>query len=67
MAKHPAADCSFCGATVPENSGHVVAGPAVFICWNCIGLCMEIINSYDPNWFDEKIAAIKSVDNVQGE
>jgi ATP-dependent protease Clp ATPase subunit len=59
MGQNPEVQCSFCGATVPANSGRAVAGPNVFICWDCIGLCMEITNSENPKWFDEKVAAVK--------
>lgn len=57
--QHPAVDCSFCGSTVAGNSGHAVAGPNVFICRDCIGLCMEVMEDFDPKWFDEKVVSIK--------
>ncbi len=34
--------CSFCGKSKPEV-GKLVAGPSVFICDQCVGLCNEII------------------------
>ncbi len=35
-------NCSFCGkGSAPDN--HIVAGPAVFICEECVGLCVEIL------------------------
>jgi ATP-dependent protease Clp ATPase subunit len=58
--QHPAVECSFCRATVPANSGHAVAGPTVFICRDCIGLCMEVMDTNDPEWFDQKVKAIKA-------
>ena len=36
--------CSFCGKT-QENVKRIIAGPGVYICNECIGLCNEIIES----------------------
>ena len=36
--------CSFCGKT-QDNVKKIVAGPGVYICNECIGLCNEIIES----------------------
>ena len=36
--------CSFCGKT-QENVRKIVAGPGVYICNECIGLCNEIIEN----------------------
>ena len=36
--------CSFCGKT-QESVKKIVAGPGVYICNECIGLCNEIIES----------------------
>ena len=47
MAKNdtPKGDkCSFCGKT-QENVRKIVAGPGVYICNECIGLCNEIIEN----------------------
>ena len=36
--------CSFCGKT-QESVRKIIAGPGVYICNECIGLCNEIIES----------------------
>ena len=36
--------CSFCGKT-QDSVRKIVAGPGVYICNECIGLCNEIIES----------------------
>ena len=41
--------CSFCGKT-QESVKKIVAGPGVYICNECIGLCNEIIES---EFYDE--------------
>ena len=47
MAKNDAprsVKCSFCGKT-QENVKRIIAGPGVYICNECIGLCNEIIEN----------------------
>jgi ATP-dependent Clp protease ATP-binding subunit ClpX len=34
--------CSFCGKR-EKNVTHLIAGPSVFICNNCVDLCVGII------------------------
>lgn len=34
--------CSFCGKTGSE-AGRLIAGPGVYICNDCVGLCNEIL------------------------
>ena len=58
MPEHSEVSCSFCGIKVPTSSGRIVAGPNVFICWDCIALCAGTIG--DQKWFDEKVAAIRA-------
>ena len=36
--------CSFCGKT-QDNVKKIIAGPGVYICNECIGLCNDIIES----------------------
>jgi len=43
MAKQPVSQCSFCGRTEKQVS-QMVAGPGVFICDECVGLCESIID-----------------------
>jgi ATP-dependent Clp protease ATP-binding subunit ClpX len=49
--------CSFCGKSQHEVK-KLIAGPTVFICDECVELCMDIIKEEAKN-FDEK-----SSDNV---
>ena len=42
--------CSFCGKT-QENVKKIVAGPGVYICDECIGICKNIVEEDDS--FDE--------------
>ena len=49
--------CSFCGKSQHEVR-KLIAGPTVFICDECVELCMEIIRE------EHKIAFVKSKDGV---
>ena len=40
--------CSFCGKSQQEVR-RIVAGPGVYICDECVGLCMEIVNDQQSN------------------
>lgn len=42
--------CSFCGKT-QENVRKIVAGPGVYICDECIGICKNII---DEDYYDDE-------------
>lgn len=35
-------NCSFCGASDHERE-RTIAGPTVFICSDCVGLCSDIL------------------------
>jgi ClpX C4-type zinc finger len=37
-------NCSFCGKR-PRQVSKIIAGPDVYICNECVGLCVEIMNS----------------------
>jgi len=39
---HPTLHCSFCGKS-QHNVAKLIAGPSVFICDECVGLCNKII------------------------
>ena len=54
--------CSFCGKT-QESVKKIVAGPGVYICNECIGLCNEIIESefYDE---DDDAYTLAGLDKV---
>lgn len=44
--------CSFCGKP-QENVRRIIAGPGVYICDECIGLCSNIIEEEYDDMFDE--------------
>jgi len=44
------ATCSFCG----EKSKKVVAGPAIYICVDCVALCADIIGYVPPGYVPEE-------------
>ncbi len=49
--------CSFCGKSQHEVR-KLIAGPTVFICDECVELCMDIIRE------ETKSAGLKSTDGV---
>jgi len=40
--------CSFCGQSISETK-HLIAGPSVFICNGCVGLCVNIFSEPSVN------------------
>lgn len=44
--------CSFCGKAQPEVL-QLIAGPQVFICNECVQLCVQIISTEHPEWLPE--------------
>ncbi len=42
--------CSFCGLSKEEAKGHIIAGPTVFICRDCIDMCVEVFATKDDEW-----------------
>jgi hypothetical protein len=52
----PPATCSFCGKPFGAGPAPGVAGPAVFICRDCIGLCIHIMAMEAPDWLRATIA-----------
>ncbi|KKK73631.1 hypothetical protein LCGC14_2891880, partial [marine sediment metagenome] len=36
--------CSFCGKSQKLDGVEIVAGPSVYICFECVDLCKDIIN-----------------------
>jgi bifunctional DNA-binding transcriptional regulator/antitoxin component of YhaV-PrlF toxin-antitoxin module len=66
LTRVPPMSCSFCGNAIvtperpelgaPRPPQLAVAGPSVFICRDCVGLCIGIMAESDPQWRDEKIA-----------
>ena len=52
--------CSFCGKT-QDSVRKIVAGPGVYICNECIGLCNEII---DAEYSDEDTYTLAELDEI---
>ena len=54
--------CSFCGKSQKQVI-KLIAGPGVYICDECIELCVEIIEEekVENNAFKEKIISINSI------
>jgi len=46
--------CSSCQMQSPKDE--IVAGPDVYICRNCIGLCIEVFAKKSTSWRDRQIA-----------
>ena len=42
MSRQALVNCSFCGQNNDEVA-HMISGPSVFICSDCIDLCGEIV------------------------
>src|SRR5262249_30299784 len=41
--------CSFCGKS-QHDVKKLIAGPGVYICDGCVGLCTEIVDGEEPLW-----------------
>jgi hypothetical protein len=57
MRKRAEMFCSFCG----KSQLHVkklIAGPKVFICDECVDICIEVLGA-DRDWCDREIANLK--------
>ena len=51
--------CSFCGKSQHEVK-KLIAGPTVFICDECVELCMDIIKEENKSVINQKLEAIPS-------
>jgi hypothetical protein len=51
------ATCSFCGKDYPgaSSKGRVVMGARVFICRDCVDICVDVFAGYDTTWAEDKI------------
>ena len=54
------ADCSFCGKPRTDVK-KLIAGPGIYICDECVGLCQEIISTDSTS--EEAAAAVAAFDN----
>src|SRR5262249_8116197 len=57
--------CSFCGKS-QHDVKKLIAGPGVYICDECVGLCTEIVDGEEPLWnvFELLIKAEKGDTNA---
>lgn len=44
--RHDQCTCSFCGKDWQHHGVRVIAGPAVYICEECVDLCVEVLKQY---------------------
>ena len=56
--------CSFCGKARPEVAV-LVEGPSVYICDECIGLCIGIAVEREPNILGSLLSYAGIVDALQ--
>jgi ATP-dependent Clp protease ATP-binding subunit ClpX len=49
--------CSFCGKAAHDVAS-LIAGPSVFICDECVDLCIEILGT-QRDWRDHQIANLR--------
>jgi len=54
-------ECSFCGANLSKEPGRAVAGPRVFICRDCVGICIEVMAAEDAEWREQKIKTLNEL------
>ena len=57
--------CSFCGKSQHEVK-KLIAGPTVFICDECVELCMDIIKEEAKNFEDKAVDLVPSPEEIYG-
>ena len=57
MQKQTALYCSFCGKS-HHDVAQLIAGPKVFICNECVGVCIEVLGA-SREWCDNEIANLR--------
>ena len=55
--------CSFCGKSQHEVK-KLIAGPTVFICYECVELCMDIIKEEAKNFDDKASDSVPSPEEI---
>ena len=55
--------CSFCGKSQHEVK-KLIAGPTVFICDECVELCMDIIKEEAKNYDDKTVDSVPSPEEI---
>jgi hypothetical protein len=63
-ALHPLLHCSFCGKNQTQVM-KLIAGPSVFICDECVGLCNKIIAG--PDTPAEELPKLENLDAMSSE
>ena len=63
-ALHPLLHCSFCGKNQTQVR-KLIAGPSVFICDECVGLCNKIIA--DPETRAEDLPKLERLEDMSNE
>jgi hypothetical protein len=54
--------CNFCGKSQNEVM-IIIAGPTVYICDECVSICVEIIDEKDPSWLEKHMDMDKVTDS----
>jgi hypothetical protein len=49
--------CSFCGKP-GDAVTHLIAGPRVMICDECVDICIAMLAEQNPEWREQKISAL---------
>jgi hypothetical protein len=57
MRKRAEMFCSFCGKS-QHHVKKLIAGPKVFICDECVDICIEVLGA-DRDWCDREVANLK--------
>ena len=52
--------CSFCGKN-QHNVATLIAGPDVFICDECVDVCIEVLASNNKKWCQREIANLQRI------
>jgi ATP-dependent protease Clp ATPase subunit len=58
--------CSFCGNSTPKEQAkdRFVAGPAAFICRDCVDLTIDVFGEKDKLWRERTINSLKAMPKV---
>ena len=53
--------CSFCGKEQHQVL-QIIAGPKVFICNECVQLCVQIVGEGHPEWLEEHKRVVSEIE-----
>ena len=51
-------ECSFCAVAFQPDRGSGVAGARVFICRDCVAICVQALAEEDPDWRDKQLETL---------